>query len=98
MEVTYNLGKSNEFKALHGETLDIYSGEYIILFGPSGCGKSTLLYAILGALPPSGGDIRIKGENPYTYTSQQMVQFQQSTIGYCFLSSTTPLGPTIRTV
>ncbi|MDP3963930.1 MAG: ABC transporter ATP-binding protein [bacterium] len=84
--MTYNLGKSNEYKALHGETLDIYSGEYIILFGPSGCGKSTLLYAILGALPPSGGDIRIKGENPYTYTDMEMVRFQQSTIGIIYQS------------
>src|SRR3989338_3035647 len=86
LEVTYNLGKSNEFKALHGETLEVYPGEYIILFGPSGCGKSTLLYCILGALPPSAGDIRIKGENPYKYNAAQMVRFQQSTIGIIYQS------------
>src|SRR3989344_3149563 len=86
MEVTYNPGKSNEFRALHGETLEIYPQEYIILFGPSGCGKSTLLYAILGALPPSAGSITINGENPYAYNAEQLVRFQQKTIGIIYQS------------
>jgi putative ABC transport system ATP-binding protein len=86
LEVTYNLGKSNEYKALHGETLDIYPGEYVILFGPSGCGKSTLLYTILGSLPPSGGEIYVKGENPYSYDAMRMVQYQRSTVGIIYQS------------
>ena len=30
--------------------------------GPSGCGKSTLLKAVGGYLPPTEGEIRLKGE------------------------------------
>lgn len=86
LEVTYNKGKSNEFKALKGETVDIYPQEYIILFGPSGCGKSTLLYCILGALPSTDGEILVKGENIYNYDSDQMVRYQQSTIGIVYQS------------
>ena len=51
LDITYNKGKSNEFRALQAVNTDIYEGEYIILFGPSGCGKSTLMYAIQGSLP-----------------------------------------------
>ena len=46
IEITYNLGKENEFKANKGATIEIFDQEYIILFGPSGCGKSTLLYCM----------------------------------------------------
>jgi len=55
LAITYNEGKSNEFKALQSVNTDIYEGEYIILFGASGSGKSTLMYAMQGSLPPAEG-------------------------------------------
>ena len=30
-------------EVLHGVSVDIQDGEFVILVGPSGCGKSTLL-------------------------------------------------------
>jgi len=86
LKVIYNEGKSNEYNALRGESLDIFPAEYIILFGPSGCGKSTLLYSILGILAPSYGELLVKGDNVYKYTAQEMVHFQQSTIGIIYQS------------
>src|SRR6266481_4558299 len=86
IKVTYNAGQANEYKALRGESLDIFPEEYIILFGPSGCGKSTLLYSILGILEPTSGELLIKGDNVYKYNSEQMVHFQQSTIGIIYQS------------
>ncbi len=86
IKVIYNQGKSNEYNALRGETLEIYPKEYIILFGPSGCGKSTLLYSLLGILPPSSGEILVKGENPYKYGVKDMVRFQRETVGIIFQS------------
>ena len=84
VKVIYNLGKSNEFKALNGVDMEIYPREYIVFFGPSGCGKSTLLYAILGVLPPTFGEVLIKGENPYSFSSKRLVQFQQETVGIIY--------------
>jgi multiple sugar transport system ATP-binding protein len=30
-------------RVIHGVSVDIQDGEFVILVGPSGCGKSTLL-------------------------------------------------------
>jgi putative ABC transport system ATP-binding protein len=84
LEVIYNAGKLNEYKALRNESLSIYPGEYIILFGPSGCGKSTLLYTILGALPPTGGKLVVDNKDIYAFTSAQMVSYQRSVIGIIY--------------
>jgi multiple sugar transport system ATP-binding protein len=46
---------------IHGVSIDVADGEFVILVGPSGCGKSTLLRMIAGLEEISGGDIRIGG-------------------------------------
>jgi multiple sugar transport system ATP-binding protein len=46
-------------KILHGVSVDIRDGEFVILVGPSGCGKSTLLRMIAGLENISGGEISI---------------------------------------
>jgi len=84
IEITYNLGKSNEFKANNGTTVEIFPHEYIILFGPSGCGKSTLLYSMFGVLRPSKGKMWVKGESIYDYTSDEMVQYQRKIMGIMY--------------
>ena len=38
----------NGFVAVHGATIDIQDGEFLVLVGPSGCGKSTMLRMIAG--------------------------------------------------
>ena len=35
-------------EVLHGVSVEIEDGEFVILVGPSGCGKSTLLRMIAG--------------------------------------------------
>jgi multiple sugar transport system ATP-binding protein len=47
---------------LHGISLDVRDGEFVVFVGPSGCGKSTLLRVIAGLESPTGGDIRIDGQ------------------------------------
>jgi putative ABC transport system ATP-binding protein len=84
--ITYNKGKSNEFKALQGVSTDIYEGEYIILFGASGSGKSTLMYSIQGSLPPAEGTLLIKGDDIYSYPPQERVYFQRYVMGIIFQS------------
>jgi putative ABC transport system ATP-binding protein len=84
LAITYNQGKSNEFKALQQVNTDIYEGEYIILFGASGSGKSTLMYAIQGSLPPAEGTLLIRGDDIYSYPPQERVYFQRYVMGIIF--------------
>src|SRR5437899_7860031 len=46
-------------EVIHGVSVLIGDGEFVVLVGPSGCGKSTLLRMIAGLEHISGGEIRI---------------------------------------
>jgi multiple sugar transport system ATP-binding protein len=46
-------------QVLHGVSVDIADGEFVVLVGPSGCGKSTLLRMIAGLESITGGEIAI---------------------------------------
>lgn len=48
-------------EVLHGVSVDVAAGEFVILVGPSGCGKSTLLRMIAGLEEISSGEISIGG-------------------------------------
>src|SRR5262249_24257667 len=51
-------------RALEPATLDIASGETLVLLGPSGCGKTTMLRIIAGLeLPDSGGRVLFDGRD-----------------------------------
>jgi len=50
-----------ELEVLHGVSVDIDDGEFVVLVGPSGCGKSTLLRMIAGLEAISAGTISIDG-------------------------------------
>lgn len=59
-----------EFKVLHDISLEVPTGETVILVGPNGAGKSTLLRVISGVLKPTSGAIyfngqRVDGKEPY---------------------------------
>src|ERR687892_2799926 len=48
-------------QVIHGVSVDIQDGEFVILVGPSGCGKSTLLRMISGLEDITGGELYIGG-------------------------------------
>jgi len=50
-------------QVLHGVTIDIDDGEFVVLVGPSGCGKSTLLRLIAGLEDITSGGILIDGKD-----------------------------------
>jgi spermidine/putrescine transport system ATP-binding protein len=52
-----------ELVAVDDLSLDLTAGEFFTLLGPSGCGKTTTLRMIAGFERPSGGEIRIEGED-----------------------------------
>src|SRR5437764_4179370 len=46
-------------EVLHGVSVPIRDGEFVVLVGPSGCGKSTLLRMLAGLENITSGEIRI---------------------------------------
>ena len=46
---------------IHGITMDIEDGEFIVVVGPSGCGKSTLLRMVAGLEKITAGTLEIDG-------------------------------------
>jgi len=79
----YELGK-NVVKALDHANIEIFSGEFIIIFGPSGCGKSTLMNLIAGLDEPTSGEIFIRGEKLSGLSSQELAKHRRSKIGMVF--------------
>ena len=48
-------------EVLHGVSMEIDDGEFVVIVGPSGCGKSTLLRMVAGLEAISAGEISIGG-------------------------------------
>ena len=46
-------------QVIHGVSIDIADGEFIVIVGPSGCGKSTLLRMVAGLETITGGEVVI---------------------------------------
>ncbi len=58
-------------QVLHGVSIDIDDGEFVILVGPSGCGKSTLLRMIAGLENITSGEVWIGGRVVNTVPPKQ---------------------------
>ncbi|TFW09812.1 sn-glycerol-3-phosphate import ATP-binding protein UgpC [Oxalobacteraceae bacterium OM1] len=58
--ITKTYGKAPKaVDVIHGISIDIDDGEFIVMVGPSGCGKSTLLRMVAGLEEITGGEIVI---------------------------------------
>ena len=56
--VKKSFGKTD---VIHGVSIDIEDGEFIVIVGPSGCGKSTLLRMVAGLETITDGEVQIGG-------------------------------------
>ncbi len=64
-EAVVGMFKSTEYEsfwALRGLNLTIRPGDSVGLIGPNGAGKSTFLKALAGVLPPSEGNLTVRGK------------------------------------
>lgn len=77
---TFHVGKG-KVEVLKDINLEIYAGEFVIIFGPSGCGKSTLLNTLVGLEAPTSGKITVRGTNFYNLTSDQRAEFRRKKFG-----------------
>jgi len=71
-------------EVLHGLSLEIEEGEFLVLMGPSGSGKTTLLNLVAGIDRPDQGDIVVAGERISSHSSRQLARWRARHVGYVF--------------
>jgi putative ABC transport system ATP-binding protein len=70
--------------ALKAINLTVHKGEFVALMGPSGSGKSTLLHLIAAMDRPTGGEIRVLGENLRELSDGEIADWRNAHIGFVF--------------
>jgi putative ABC transport system ATP-binding protein len=71
-------------RVLHGNTVDLNSGELTYLVGESGSGKTTLISIIAGILNPTSGSVQVFDTDIYQLSPKELVKFRLKNIGFIF--------------
>jgi putative ABC transport system ATP-binding protein len=83
LERTYASGRAT-VAALAGVTLGIRRGEFVAVMGPSGSGKSTLLNVVAGLERPTGGTVRVNGEDLAKLDEDALARHRSRRVGMVF--------------
>lgn len=71
-------------KALDGVTLEIEQGSFTAIVGTSGSGKSTLLHMLGGLDNPTGGSVKVDGQELCGMNRSELTIFRRRKIGFVF--------------
>lgn len=77
---SFDVGKG-KVEVLKDINLEIFPGEFVIIFGPSGCGKSTLLNTMVGLEIPTSGKVEVRGINIYDLKADERSEFRRKKFG-----------------
>ena len=77
-------GENNEVKALDNLSLQLFTGQFVVILGASGSGKSTLLNVIGGMDTVSAGEINFAGVDITTLPDKIFAQYRREVVGFVF--------------
>lgn len=80
---TYESG-ATAVRALDSVSLDVESGEVMMLMGPSGSGKTTLLSIMGCILRPTSGSVKIRGREIAGLGEKELPRVRLENIGFIF--------------
>lgn len=80
----YYPGAAVEVRALGGVSLDLFSGELVVLLGASGSGKSTLLNILGGLDTPTSGTLSYRGQDLTDADEKTLTAYRRENVGFIF--------------
>ena len=92
-------GRGKKVHAVTDVSLQLFEGETLGIVGESGCGKSTLGSMIAHLLPPTSGELFVRGENVTKITEREFMKYRRQ-IQLIFQDTNSSLDPrmTVRDV
>lgn len=81
---TEQLAESDHLAAVHDVTLDVYTGETLVVMGLSGSGKSTMLRCLSRLIEPTAGDITIEGRDLRAMSNKELIELRRTKMGMVF--------------
>ena len=74
----------DKIKVLKDISMNVLTGEIVIIMGPSGVGKSTLLNLVGTLDEPTTGEVLINNEDVFKFNEQKLSRFRNEHIGFIF--------------
>jgi ABC-type branched-subunit amino acid transport system ATPase component len=90
LRIDFVVAGYGEVPILDGVTMEVDSGELVVVIGPNGAGKSTLLKCIAGLLDISRGDITFKGRTLVGTRAEQRLS-----MGLAYVPQTANVFPSL---
>ncbi|HEY8876191.1 MAG TPA: ABC transporter ATP-binding protein [Roseateles sp.] len=77
---------TGELTILHDISFELTAQESVAIVGASGSGKSTLLAILAGLDTPSGGQVRLRGQDLFTLNEDERAAVRARELGFVFQS------------
>lgn len=74
----------NKVEALKNVSFSVEKGEYVAVMGESGSGKTTLLNILAALDKPTGGRIRLDGQDLSELSEKEISQLRRDKLGFVF--------------
>ena len=74
----------NKVEALRNVSFAVEKGEYVAVMGESGSGKTTLLNILAALDKPTGGRIRLEGQDLSELSEKEISQLRRDKLGFVF--------------
>lgn len=74
----------NKVEALKNVSFLVEKGEYVAVMGESGSGKTTLLNILAALDKPTGGRIRLEGQDLSELSEKEISQLRRDKLGFVF--------------
>lgn len=70
--------------AVHDASIDVHTGEILVIMGLSGSGKSTLVRCMSKLIDPTGGQIMFDGTDLLSASNEELIEIRRHKMGMVF--------------